>query len=102
MKQKLALGIIPARFSSTRFPGKLLEKVNGKSLLERTYNKACAAQTLDRVLIAAGDEKILEHARSFTNDVVEAFFDVSSGTERIAHLPKRSSRGSVDREYSRR
>ncbi|MGY0037309.1 cytidylyltransferase domain-containing protein [Pedobacter sp. NJ-S-72] len=47
------LGIIPARYASTRFPGKPLIDINGKSMIQRVYEQACSSASLDKVVIAS-------------------------------------------------
>ncbi len=78
------VGIIPARYASTRLPGKLLLDICGKSVLERTWLQACKANTIDKVLIAAGDEEISKAAKSFGAEVVECFGSFATGSDRIA------------------
>lgn len=78
------IGIIPARYWSTRLEGKLLQDIHGKSVLERTWRNACRAATLDRVVIAAGDDMIARAARDFGADVVEVYSDLPNGTDRTA------------------
>lgn len=56
------LGVIPARYSSTRFPGKLLEKIGDKSVLQHTYERACRCESLSELLIATSDNYIAKHA----------------------------------------
>lgn len=79
----MIIGVIPARFDSTRLPGKLLADLGGLSVLERTWSQALKAGTLDRVVIAAGDEHISIAARRFGAEVVEVFDDLPSGSDRI-------------------
>jgi len=80
----LIIGVIPARLASTRFPGKLLADLHGKPVLQWTWEQACKAESLDKVVIAAGDEKIADAARGFGAEVVEVFKDYASGSDRIA------------------
>ncbi len=80
----MIVGIIPARYASTRFPGKLLADLHGQSVLERTWRRATGARLLDRLIIAAGDEKIAIAARNFSAEVVDIFKDCASGSDRIA------------------
>lgn len=84
----LKLGIIPARYSSQRFPGKLLKQLKGYSVLERTWQQACKANSLDEVIIAAADERIAHASREFGANVIEVFDDLPSGTDRIAKAVK--------------
>lgn len=80
----IKLGIIPARYSSQRLPGKLLKELKGYSVLERTWRQTCKAENLDRVIIAAADERIAQASKEFGAEVVEVFIDCPSGTDRIA------------------
>ncbi len=79
----MVIGIIPARYDSTRLLGKLLADINGREVLERTWLRAQVAKSLDRLIIAAGDEKIASAARSFGAEVVEVYEDLPSGSDRI-------------------
>ena len=67
----MIIGVIPARFASNRFPGKLLADLRGKPVLQWTWEMACRAESLERVIIAAADEKIATAAREFGAEVVE-------------------------------
>jgi len=78
------IGVIPARFSSTRFPAKVLAKDTGKFLIQHTYERACSAKLLEMVLIAADDEKVVTAANSFGANCVLTSPDHQSGTDRIA------------------
>lgn len=76
------LGIIPARYASTRFPGKPLADIKGKSMLRRVYEQASGARTLDDLIIATDDERISDHAGSFGARVVMTSGKHPSGTDR--------------------
>ncbi len=76
------LGIIPARYASTRFPGKPLADIAGKSMLQRVYERAIEAKQIQEVLVATDDERIADHARSFGAPVVITRSDHPSGTDR--------------------
>ena len=78
------LAVIPARYSSTRFPGKILAKDTGKYLIQHTYERACLAKLPEKVLIAADDEKVVEAAKSFGAECVLTSVEHQSGTDRIA------------------
>ena len=75
-------GIIPARFASSRFPGKPLADIRGKSMLQRVYEQALASTLLDTVVIATDDTRIFDHARSIGANVVMTAADHPSGTDR--------------------
>jgi len=75
-------GIIPARWASSRFPGKPLADILGKSMLQRVYEQASRSQRLDAVIVATDDERILEHVHSFGGEVVMTSPQHHSGTDR--------------------
>jgi 3-deoxy-manno-octulosonate cytidylyltransferase (CMP-KDO synthetase) len=74
--------VIPARYGSTRFPGKPLTLIKGKSLLHRTWSIAKAARGVDEVIIATDDNRIAEHAVAFGANVKMTDVDCRNGTER--------------------
>jgi 3-deoxy-manno-octulosonate cytidylyltransferase (CMP-KDO synthetase) len=80
----IVVACIPARYGSTRFPAKVLAKDTGKFLIQHTYERACAAELLRKVIIAADDERILAAADSFGAECVLTRADHKSGTDRIA------------------
>ncbi|MFI0434626.1 MAG: 3-deoxy-manno-octulosonate cytidylyltransferase [Parachlamydiaceae bacterium] len=80
------LGIIPARFASTRLPGKLLIPIQGKTLLQRTYENALRASIIDRLLIATDDSRIFNHAKQFSAETVMTSINCPNGTDRLAEV----------------
>jgi 3-deoxy-manno-octulosonate cytidylyltransferase (CMP-KDO synthetase) len=78
------LACIPARYESTRFPGKVLAKETGKFLIQHTYERACQAKLPEKVIIAADDERVLAAAESFGAHCVLTSAEHQSGTDRIA------------------
>ncbi|KAM0938607.1 putative 3-deoxy-manno-octulosonate cytidylyltransferase [Dioscorea sansibarensis] len=76
------VGIIPARFASSRFEGKPLVKILGKPMIQRTWERAMLASTLDRVVVATDDQKIAECCRGFGADVIMTSESCRNGTER--------------------
>jgi 3-deoxy-manno-octulosonate cytidylyltransferase (CMP-KDO synthetase) len=76
------IGIIPARYASTRFPGKPLALINGKTMIRRVYEQATQAGHLSYVLIATDDTRIQEHIETFSGEVVMTSTSHRSGTER--------------------
>lgn len=76
------LGIIPARYESTRFPGKVLADINGKSMVQRVYEQAVKSKYLDKVVIATEDDKVLEHVRQFGGEALITNTNHASGTDR--------------------
>ena len=78
------IGCIPARYGSTRFAGKVLAKDTGKYLIQHTYERACQAKRLEKILIATDDEKVFEAVKSFGGECVLTSTEHQSGTDRIA------------------
>jgi 3-deoxy-manno-octulosonate cytidylyltransferase (CMP-KDO synthetase) len=76
------LGIIPARFASTRFPGKPLIQINGKTMLQRVYEQSAKAMLLNEIVIATDDQRIADHAKSFGAKVIMTNSNHPSGTDR--------------------
>jgi 3-deoxy-manno-octulosonate cytidylyltransferase (CMP-KDO synthetase) len=76
-----SIGIIPARYASTRFPGKPLVQINGKSMIQRVYEQASQAR-LAHVLVATDDERILAEVQNFGGNVVLTGTHHQSGTDR--------------------
>ena len=76
-------GIIPARYESTRFPGKPLVDIHGKSMLQRVYEQ-CLKSKLDRLIVATDDERIVAHVNTFGGEVILTASTHKSGTDRIA------------------
>lgn len=76
------LGIIPARYASTRFPAKALAIINGKSMIRRVMEQAQQAQSLSRVVVATDDERIRDHVAEFGGEVVMTGTHHQSGTDR--------------------
>lgn len=81
-----ALGIIPARFASTRFPGKPLVQIDGKSMIERVYQQARKAQLLSRVVVATDDQRIADEVARFGGEYVMTAATHQSGTDRCAEV----------------
>jgi 3-deoxy-manno-octulosonate cytidylyltransferase (CMP-KDO synthetase) len=81
---------IPARYASTRFPGKVLAKDTGKYLIQHTWEQARQAKLPERVVIAADDPKIVEAARTFGAECVLTSPKHNSGTDRIAEAVGRT------------
>lgn len=86
LKMSKAVGIIPARWGSTRFPGKPLHLIAGQPLLQHVWEKARRARTLDKVIIATDDGQIAEAAFSWGAEVALTNRRHASGTDRIAEV----------------
>jgi 3-deoxy-manno-octulosonate cytidylyltransferase (CMP-KDO synthetase) len=80
------LGVIPARFSSTRFPGKVLAPISSKPMLQHVYERVSQARYLASTIIATDDERVFEAARAFGARVRMTRPDHISGTDRVAEI----------------
>jgi 3-deoxy-manno-octulosonate cytidylyltransferase (CMP-KDO synthetase) len=78
------VGIIPARWGSSRFPGKPLHEICGKPLIQHVWERCQEAQTLDATIIATDDDRIAASARQFGAEIAMTSSDHLSGTDRIA------------------
>lgn len=82
----LTLGIIPARYASTRFPGKPLVDIAGKSMIQRVYEQAKKCIHLNEVIVATDDDRIFDHVTSFGGLAIMTSPDHQSGTDRCAEV----------------
>ncbi|MCP9765367.1 3-deoxy-manno-octulosonate cytidylyltransferase [Lacihabitans soyangensis] len=82
------LGIIPARYSSSRFPAKLLKTIHGKSILQMVYEQCEKTQSLSKIVVATDHEAIFEHVEGFHGEVVMTSTKHESGTDRCAEALK--------------
>lgn len=87
MRKKI-IGIIPARYASTRLPGKPLIPILGKTLLQRTYESALAAVQLDQLIVATDDSRIFSHVKEFGGLPVMTSPECPTGTDRLADVLK--------------
>ena len=86
MHDKKVIAIIPARYASTRFPGKPLVDLGGKPMIQRTYERVMAVQGWHRVVIATDDLQIKAVAESFGAEIIMTHADHVSGTDRCAEV----------------
>lgn len=80
------IGIIPARYDSTRFPGKPLVDINGMTMIQRVYNQVKHAASLSEVVVATDDQRIFDHVQSFAGNVLMTSKEHQSGTDRCAEI----------------
>jgi len=78
------IAVIPARYESTRFPGKVLAKETGKFLIQHTWEQVRKVKLIQQVIIATDSEKVLSACKSFGADCVMTSAGHQSGTDRIA------------------
>ncbi len=84
----MIVGIIPARFASTRLLGKPLADICGKPMIQHTYESSLKSKLINQVIIAVDDEKVAETAESFGAKVIMTPKDIATGSDRIAFVAK--------------
>lgn len=80
--------VIPARYASTRFPGKPLADIHGKPMIQMVYERASRSELVDRVIVATDDERIRRAVQDFGGEVVMTKADHSTGTDRLAEAAR--------------
>lgn len=83
---KTVVGIIPSRYASTRFPGKPLVDIQGKSMIQRVYEQCLKADRLNKVIVATDDKRIYNHVLDFGGNVMMTSEKHQSGTERCGEV----------------
>lgn len=84
----MIVGIIPARFASTRLLGKPLADIGGKPLIQHTFESVSKSKLINKIIIAVDDSKVAQVARDFGANVVETPKKISTGSDRIAFVAK--------------
>lgn len=84
------LTVVPARYASTRFPGKIIAPVAGKPLVVHTYERACQAKLVTGAVIATDHEKVVEACKPHDVQILMTRNDHPSGTDRIAEVAAKS------------
>lgn len=84
------LGVIPSRYGSTRFPGKPLADINGKSMIQRVYEQCTQSQSLNDVIVATDDQHIYDHVKQFSGKVMMTSSKHQNGTERCGEVAKKT------------
>jgi 3-deoxy-manno-octulosonate cytidylyltransferase (CMP-KDO synthetase) len=85
------LGVIPARYASSRFPGKVLVSIAGKTMLQHVWERASQARYLTGVVIATDDQRVRAAAEGFRARVMTTRSDHASGTDRVAEAASASN-----------
>lgn len=91
----MIIGIIPARFASTRLHGKPLVKIGDKPMLQHTYESAKKSKLLSDVIIAVDDERVYEAAKGFGANVQMTPKELETGSDRIAYVAKKISSAEI-------
>ena len=89
------VGIIPARWGSTRFPGKPLHGIAGKPLIQHVWERCIEAGCFDQTIIATDDMRIAESGFNFGAEVAITSPDHPSGTDRVAEVAKKLEKASI-------
>ncbi len=89
------VGIIPARWGSTRFPGKALHGIAGKPLIRHVWERCIEADCFDQVVIATDDMRIAEVAFNFGAEVAVTAADHPSGTDRVAEVARKLKKATI-------
>lgn len=85
---KTVIGVIPARYASVRFPGKVLAPLWGKPIVQHVYERAKRARTLSEVVVATDDERVKEAVERFGGKCVMTSPEHPSGTDRVAEVAR--------------
>lgn len=85
-RQESTVVVIPARYASTRFPGKALADIAGRPMIEHVYRRAAVARRVGAVIVATDDARVADAVRSFGGDVRLTSPTHSTGTDRIAEV----------------
>lgn len=88
-KKIKVLGVIPARFQSTRFPGKPLAKIFGKSMIWYVYKNCKKAKLIDKVIVATDNKQIYNEVLKFGGEVIYTSAKHKSGTDRVAEVGRK-------------
>lgn len=83
------IGIIPARYDSTRLPGKPLILIKGKPMIQRVYEQTQKSKFIDRVIVATDDQRIFDCVKNFGGEVMMTSSKHKSGTDRIFEIAKK-------------
>ncbi len=86
--RKGVLGVIPARYGSTRFPGKPLAEICGKPMIQHVYERSKSSKILDKLIVATDNEEIFNMVKSFGGDVIMTGENIQTGTDRTAEVAR--------------
>lgn len=84
----IIIGVIPARYSSTRFPGKPLAMIKGKPMIQHVYKNASKSKLLDKVIVATDDKRIYNAVADFGGNAEMTLTKHKSGTDRIGEIAR--------------
>lgn len=87
-KEAVIIAVIPARYGSTRFPGKALADIKGKPMIQWVYERTKRSKLIDRVIVATDDDRIFSAVTSFGGEAMMTAVNHATGTDRIAEVAK--------------
>jgi 3-deoxy-manno-octulosonate cytidylyltransferase (CMP-KDO synthetase) len=87
-KQPVIIAVIPARYGSTRFPGKSLAPIRDKPMIQWVYERTMQARLVSRVIVATDDDRIFQAVRSFGGEAMMTAATHQTGTDRIAEVAR--------------
>lgn len=93
------VAVIPARYASSRFPGKPLAAETGKPLIQHVYEAVAGAKRIDRIIVATDDDRIAAAVRAFGGEVAMTRSDHPSGTDRVAEVVSRIAQDGAGRGH---
>ncbi|MCX6161486.1 MAG: 3-deoxy-manno-octulosonate cytidylyltransferase [Ignavibacteriae bacterium] len=82
----IILGIIPARYSSTRFPGKPLADIAGKPMIQRVYERSAKSRFINKLIVATDDNRIIDCVKKFGGNAILTSKHHKTGTDRICEV----------------
>ncbi len=91
----MILGVIPARYASTRLAGKPLADIGGKPMIQHTYESALKSKLLHDVIIAVDDERVLEAVKAFGGKSIMTPQEIATGSDRIAFVTRNMPRADI-------
>ncbi len=80
------IGVIPARYDSSRFPGKPLVDIGGKSMIQRVYEQCSKSTSISKLIVATDDQRIADHVKLFGGNITLTSINHQSGTDRCAEV----------------
>ena len=85
-KKPKIIGVIPGRYGSSRFPGKIIAKIAGKPMVQRVYEQAAGSKLLDDLIVAVDDQRVFDVVQAFGGKVMMTGKQHQSGTDRLAEV----------------
>lgn len=91
----MIIGVIPARFASTRLMGKPLANIGGKPMIQHTYENSLNSKLINRIIIATDDDKVAQECQNFGAEVVLTPKNIQTGSDRIAYVVRNMNEAEI-------